>query len=71
MAAQHPAWAELGVSCRRAPHGAGEIAITIDDGPDPKVTPRVLDLLDVHGVQASFFCIGERAMRHPGRAAKS
>jgi peptidoglycan/xylan/chitin deacetylase (PgdA/CDA1 family) len=42
----------------------GEIALTFDDGPDPAVTPAVLDLLDVHGVSASFFCVGERARRH-------
>lgn len=43
----------------------GEIAITIDDGPDPEVTPQVLDLLDAHGAKATFFCIGERAEQHP------
>jgi peptidoglycan/xylan/chitin deacetylase (PgdA/CDA1 family) len=41
------------------------IAITVDDGPDPEVTPRVLDLLDAHGAKASFFCIGEHVARHP------
>ncbi|BBL72943.1 acetylxylan esterase [Methylomagnum ishizawai] len=43
----------------------GEIAITLDDGPDPEVTPAVLDLLDRYGAKATFFCIGERALRHP------
>jgi peptidoglycan/xylan/chitin deacetylase (PgdA/CDA1 family)/SAM-dependent methyltransferase len=43
----------------------GEVAITLDDGPDPEVTPAVLDLLDRHGAKATFFCIGERALRHP------
>ncbi len=43
----------------------GEVAITIDDGPDPAVTPAVLDLLDAHGVQATFFCIAERARAQP------
>ena len=42
-----------------------EIALTIDDGPDPEVTPRVLDLLDLAGVKASFFCIGRRARLQP------
>ncbi len=42
-----------------------ELALTIDDGPDPEVTPRVLDLLASAGVQASFFCIGRRARQHP------
>jgi peptidoglycan/xylan/chitin deacetylase (PgdA/CDA1 family) len=39
----------------------GEIAITLDDGPDPAVTPRVLDLLDEFGAHATFFCIAQRA----------
>ena len=41
------------------------VAITIDDGPDPEVTPRVLDLLAQHDARATFFCIGERVDRHP------
>ena len=41
------------------------VALTFDDGPDPAVTPRVLDLLDAAGVRGTFFCIGERAARHP------
>jgi peptidoglycan/xylan/chitin deacetylase (PgdA/CDA1 family) len=44
---------------------AGEVALTFDDGPDPAVTPAVLDLLDHHGAHASFFAIGRRAERHP------
>ena len=42
-----------------------EVALTIDDGPDPEVTPRVLDLLDEAGVRATFFCIGRRARQAP------
>jgi peptidoglycan/xylan/chitin deacetylase (PgdA/CDA1 family) len=42
-----------------------EIALTIDDGPDPVVTPQVLDLLERRAVRATFFCIGERAERYP------
>jgi peptidoglycan/xylan/chitin deacetylase (PgdA/CDA1 family) len=42
-----------------------EVAITIDDGPDPQVTPRVLEILAAHSAHASFFCIGERAAAHP------
>lgn len=42
-----------------------EIAITIDDGPDPDVTPHVLDLLDRYEARATFFCIGEAARRYP------
>ena len=43
----------------------GEIALTFDDGPDAEVTPRVLDLLDESGAQATFFCVGARARAYP------
>jgi hypothetical protein len=58
----------LGSNWTRLPaHAAArrEIAITIDDGPDPAVTPAVLDLLDAHGAKATFFCIGAEARAHP------
>lgn len=42
----------------------GEVAITIDDGPDPAVTPRVLAQLAEHRAQATFFCVGERVERY-------
>ena len=56
-----PNWTRLPAACA----ARNEIALTIDDGPDPLVTPQVLDLLDLHGVQATFFCIGDQAARHP------
>jgi len=37
-----------------------EIALTIDDGPDPLVTPQVLDILDRYAAHATFFCVGEK-----------
>jgi peptidoglycan/xylan/chitin deacetylase (PgdA/CDA1 family) len=43
---------------------AGQVALTIDDGPDPVVTPQVLDLLDQLNCKATFFCIGERVAAH-------
>jgi len=49
----------------RGVKGARGVALTFDDGPDPAVTPRVLDLLDRHGVKAAFFVIGAKAERHP------
>jgi peptidoglycan/xylan/chitin deacetylase (PgdA/CDA1 family) len=57
----------LGPNWVRLPAAAalGHIAITIDDGPDPAVTPQVLDLLDQFGAYATFFCIGAQAQRHP------
>jgi peptidoglycan/xylan/chitin deacetylase (PgdA/CDA1 family) len=35
-----------------------ELAITFDDGPNPAVTPKLLDQLDTYGVKATFFVIG-------------
>jgi peptidoglycan/xylan/chitin deacetylase (PgdA/CDA1 family) len=40
------------------------LALTIDDGPDPRTTPRLLALLERHGARATFFLIGERAAVH-------
>ncbi|HWW19941.1 MAG TPA: polysaccharide deacetylase family protein [Steroidobacteraceae bacterium] len=42
----------------------GEVAITIDDGPDPVVTPQVLAVLKRYEARATFFCIGQPAQRH-------
>lgn len=61
----------LGPNWTRLPAAAaarGEIALTFDDGPDPAVTPQVLDLLDAHGVRATFFCVGKNVARHPDLA---
>jgi len=57
----------LGPNWTRLPDAAGadrSVAVSIDDGPDPEVTPRVLDILDGHGAQATFFCIGTRIVAH-------
>ncbi len=63
-----PRSALLGPNLRRLPADAaarGEVALTFDDGPDPEVTPRVLDLLDAQQAKATFFVVGERARTHP------
>jgi peptidoglycan/xylan/chitin deacetylase (PgdA/CDA1 family) len=63
----------LGINLTRLPAAAvarGEVALTIDDGPDPEVTPTVLRLLDVAGARATFFCIAERAVAHPALLAE-
>jgi peptidoglycan-N-acetylglucosamine deacetylase len=66
-----PRSALLGSNWRRLPHEAaagGAVALTVDDGPDPEVTPRVLDVLDQHATRATFFCVGENVLRHAGLA---
>jgi len=58
----------LGPNLRRLPAASaarGEVSLTIDDGPDPEVTPAVLDLLDAAGARATFFCIATHAEAHP------
>lgn len=45
---------------------ADGVALTFDDGPDPEVTPAVLEILERYGAQASFFCVGSRAEQHAG-----
>lgn len=49
----------------RGKRGEQAVALTFDDGPDPEVTPRLLELLDKHAVPATFFVTGEKAARHP------
>ena len=41
------------------------IYLTFDDGPNPEVTPRVLDILDEFEAKATFFCVGENVMKYP------
>jgi len=42
-----------------------EVWLTIDDGPDPDDTPRILVLLAAHNAHATFFVIGEKVAAHP------
>jgi peptidoglycan/xylan/chitin deacetylase (PgdA/CDA1 family) len=47
------------------PRRARGVALTFDDGPDPRSTPKVLDLLDGADAKATFFVIGKKAEEHP------
>lgn len=50
---------------RLDPRGqAGVVAVTFDDGPDPQITPQVVELLETRGARASFFCVGNKVERH-------
>jgi peptidoglycan/xylan/chitin deacetylase (PgdA/CDA1 family) len=60
----------LGPNWTRLPPAGASIAITVDDGPDPAVTPRVLALLEKHHARATFFCVGERVSRYPTLACE-
>jgi peptidoglycan/xylan/chitin deacetylase (PgdA/CDA1 family) len=46
--------------------GPKTIALTIDDGPDPRYTPELLKILAKYGVSATFCMVGENAVAHPG-----
>lgn len=45
---------------------ARAVALTFDDGPDPAFTPRILEVLDDYGVEATFFALGHNARQHSG-----
>jgi cellulose synthase/poly-beta-1,6-N-acetylglucosamine synthase-like glycosyltransferase/peptidoglycan/xylan/chitin deacetylase (PgdA/CDA1 family) len=47
------------------------IALTFDDGPDPRWTPQVLDVLRRHGAHATFFVIGGHVAEHPGLVTRT
>ena len=51
------------------PTRARAVAVTVDDGPDPELTPEVLRVLERHGARATFFFLGAGVARHPGLAA--
>jgi cellulose synthase/poly-beta-1,6-N-acetylglucosamine synthase-like glycosyltransferase/peptidoglycan/xylan/chitin deacetylase (PgdA/CDA1 family) len=53
---------------REAPVGR-QVALTFDDGPDPRWTPAIAAVLKRLGVPATFFEIGERIVQHPGVAS--
>jgi peptidoglycan-N-acetylglucosamine deacetylase len=49
----------------RGPRGAHGVALTFDDGPHPKWTPRVLATLAEHQAQATFFLVARKAEQYP------
>jgi peptidoglycan/xylan/chitin deacetylase (PgdA/CDA1 family) len=54
----------LPVICR-GKAGTTGVALTFDDGPSLESTPVLLDLLAQHGLQATFFVVGRKAVAHP------
>jgi peptidoglycan-N-acetylglucosamine deacetylase len=46
------------------------VALTFDDGPDPRSTPQLLELLHHRRVEAAFFCVGRRVAENPALAGQ-
>ncbi len=42
-----------------------KLFVTFDDGPNPSITPAVLDILDEYDARATFFCVGEKVAANP------
>lgn len=66
----HPAAQLFGPTIRRTGRNAA-IALTFDDGPNPAVTPRLLELLEKHQARATFFLIGRHVRACPALAAET
>lgn len=49
----------------RGPAGSNCIALTFDDGPDPHLTPQILEILANHDARATFFLVGRNVEQHP------
>ena len=60
-------WPERGMYGNVLWHGPKrpEVALTFDDGPSPKTTPRVLEMLAKADVAATFFVVGRKVQAHP------
>ncbi len=63
--ATHSAGSQLCGPTLVAPPHLDQLALTFDDGPNPAVTPHLLDLLAEHRVRATFFLIGTHVLAQP------
>ncbi|MFE0464321.1 bifunctional polysaccharide deacetylase/glycosyltransferase family 2 protein [Kitasatospora sp. NPDC058965] len=60
-----PVVQSVGGTARSAVPAPGTVSLTFDDGPDPRWTPQVLDVLHRAGVHATFFVVGTQAAQNP------
>ncbi len=62
-------WKRVAVALSRSRRSLGEgsdaVALTFDDGPDPRHTPAILEELRRLDALATFFLVGDRAAAHP------
>jgi len=66
LTAKYVAFAQFPTLYHQGLGGEHQVAITFDDGPDPRWTPKVLDILKAANVKAAFFLVGVNAERYPG-----
>ncbi len=57
-------------STEEVDNGIKQIALTFDDGPDPKVTIQILETLNKYDAKATFFMLGSRVEYYPEIAKK-
>lgn len=60
-----PAPVRLAPTIRAVPLAQKVVALTFDDGPSARYTPQILDILRKEGAHATFFLIGQEALRQP------
>jgi peptidoglycan/xylan/chitin deacetylase (PgdA/CDA1 family) len=66
--AQVPTSQLYGATIARNPAAGRRIALTYDDGPNPRYTPQLLELFEAHGAHATFFQIGKWVQGEPALA---
>src|SRR5205814_10016644 len=64
LTAKYVKFAEFPTLYHQGAGGEHQVAITFDDGPDPRWTPKILDILKAASVKATFFVVGVNAERY-------
>jgi cellulose synthase/poly-beta-1,6-N-acetylglucosamine synthase-like glycosyltransferase/peptidoglycan/xylan/chitin deacetylase (PgdA/CDA1 family)/spore germination protein YaaH len=65
LTAKYVKFAQFPTLYHQGTGGEHQVAITFDDGPDPRWTPKILDILKAANVKAAFFLVGVNAERYP------
>src|ERR1700756_122688 len=65
LTAKYVTFAQFPTLYHQGAGGEHQVAITFDDGPDPRWTPKILDILKAANVKAAFFLVGVNAERYP------
>jgi len=65
LTAKYVKFAEFPTLYHQGAGGEHQVAITFDDGPDPRWTPKILDILKAANIKATFFVVGVNAERYP------